>query len=78
MVALKVCPNESGMCCIEGCEVEQSYIWYFPDPAVKVGPKMCKKCYGKKNPKTVTGKRIKLEADRRRRCRAWATSWMRS
>ena len=30
---------------------------------VKVGPKMCKKCYGKKNPRTVTGKRIKLDVE---------------
>ena len=52
MVALKVCPNESGTCCSDGCEVVESYNWYFPDPAVKVLPK-----------KVATGKRIKLEEE---------------
>ena len=37
------CPNESGECCVEGCDNEESSLWYG-----KKGAKICKHCYDTK------------------------------
>ena len=40
LMAPQPCPNESGECCVEGCDNEQSPAWYG-----KVGAKYCRSCY---------------------------------